>query len=190
MNPSFLIVGLGNPGAKYELTRHNIGFRVVDSMVEKHRASWQVVGEQYCEASVLIMGKEFLILKPLTYMNLSGTAVSRVVKCNHMNPKQVVAVADECNFPTGRVHLRLGGSSGGHNGISSLIEELQSPNFWRLRCGIDRNFGAGELVGYVLAPFPPQETGLVASMISSAVLAVEEIALAGIELAMQKVNRA
>lgn len=190
MNPSYIIVGLGNPGTKYEYTRHNIGFRVVDALIEKHGSSWLRISEHHYEARIRTMGKELLILKPLTYMNLSGTAVKRVVESKGMKPTQVVVVVDEYNFHTGRIHLRQGGSSGGHNGISSLIDELGTPDFWRLRCGIDRNFGSGELVDYVLAPFPEAESDALQRMISLAVLAIEDLARSGPELVMTQINRA
>ncbi|MBP7092829.1 MAG: aminoacyl-tRNA hydrolase [Candidatus Kapabacteria bacterium] len=187
---SFLIVGLGNPGTQYSLTRHNIGFMVVDAFTEKHRAKWTVREGKYATSSVRIMATELVIVKPLTYMNLSGEAVAPLAIANGIQPSRVVAITDEYNFPVGRVHLRCGGSSGGHNGISSLIEKLGTSDFWRLRCGIDRAFGPGELVEYVLAPFSAEEQEFVKTMIDRGVQAIEEIARSGPEQAMQRINRA
>lgn len=190
MKISFLIVGLGNPGTQYSLTRHNIGFMVVDAFAEKYRAEWTVRDGKYAMARVRVLGAELLVVKPLTYMNLSGEAVAPLAVSNGLQPSRVVAITDEYNFPVGRVHLRCGGSSGGHNGISSLIEKLGTLDFWRLRCGIDRAFGPGELVEYVLAPFSAEEQEHVKKMIERGVQAIEEIAKSGPELAMQRINRA
>lgn len=190
MQTHFLVVGLGNPGTRYASTRHNIGFMVVDAFVERHKGDWVVNKGKFESARVRVSGSELLVVKPLTYMNLSGEAVAPLAIANGLQPGRVVAITDEYNFPTGKVHLRLGGSSGGHNGISSLIDKLGSTSFWRLRCGIDRAFGPGELVEYVLAPFSAEEQELVSQMIERGVKAIEEIAKAGPELAMQKINRA
>ena len=190
MKTSFLVVGLGNPGTRYSSTRHNIGFMVVDALAAKHGAQWKRDTPDVEIASIRILATELLIIKPLTFMNLSGIVVAQVARSLGIEPSKIVAVVDEYNFATGRINLRLGGSSGGHNGISSLIENLGSDVFWRLRCGIDRNFGSGELVEYVLAPFPIHEAELLKSMISIAVATIEETAKGGPELARLKLNRA
>lgn len=190
MKVSYLIVGLGNPGTQYSRTRHNIGFMVVDAFADKHRAEWTVREGKQATARARFLGSEVLIVKPLTYMNLSGDVVAPLAVSNGLQPSRVVAITDEYNFPVGRVHLRCGGSSGGHNGISSLIDKLGTLDFWRLRCGIDRAFGPGELVEYVLAPFADEEQERVKNMIERGVQAIEEIVKSTPELAMQKINRA
>lgn len=190
MKPSFLIVGLGNPGTRYASTRHNIGFMIVDALAAKHTVPWIRNNTDYEKVHVRIMATELVIMKSLTYMNLSGTVVAQVALSLGIEPTKIVTVVDEYNFVTGRVNLRQGGSSGGHNGISSLIENLGTEAFWRLRCGIDRNFGPGELVEYVLSPFAPQEAELLEKMINSGVAAIEEIAKSGPELARERINRA
>jgi PTH1 family peptidyl-tRNA hydrolase len=128
-------------------------------------------------------------IKPLTFMNLSGKVIRKRMNECSLSPGGIVVITDEYNFPTGRIHLKAGGSSGGHNGIASVIEELSSASFWRLRCGIDRRFGPGELVDYVLADFPADEAAAVADMIARACNVLAEIASAGPDLAMQKANR-
>lgn len=138
---------------------------------------------------MLISGTTLHILKPLTYMNLSGEAVRLMAARLKLPSERIIAVVDEYNFPVGKVHLRLGGSDGGHNGLTSIIEELGTDKFWRLRCGIDRKFGPGELVDYVLAPFGSEEVEARNAMISSAVDALRLIATVGPEKAMQTVNR-
>lgn len=185
-----MIVELGNPGARYASTRHNIGFMVVDTLVGKQRASWTEINKDVLQARIDVSSTELYVIKTLTYMNLTGTAVAPLARSYGLHPSQVVAITDEYNFPTGRIHLRRGGSSGGHNGIESLIENLESSDFWRLRCGIDRKFGPGELVDYVLSPFPPEEEVAVTRMVENAVLAIEAIAKGGPDQAMQEINRA
>lgn len=187
--PSYLIVGLGNPGPKYANTRHNIGFMVVDAFAAKHGLTWTTHGELCQTAQARVRGRTIELVKPLTYMNLSGRAVRKRMQACGLSPSHVVVITDEYNFPTGRIHLKSGGSSGGHNGISSVMEDLETPNFWRLRCGIDRKFGPGELVDYVLADFPPDESQVVDDMIARAVEVIADITSSGPDLAMQRANR-
>lgn len=186
----YLVVALGNPGAKYSATRHNIGWMVADAFTGKR--SWlserRPVALECCTMS--ISGTTLHILKPFTYMNLSGEAARLMAERLKLPAERIIVVVDEYNFPVGRVHLRLGGSDGGHNGLTSMIEELGTDKFWRLRCGIDRKFGPGELVDYVLAPFGVDEIEARNTMISSAVEALRLIASVGPEKAMQTVNRA
>lgn len=186
--PSWLIVGLGNPGTKYAATRHNIGFMVVDELARHHKAEWKEPSSLWQEASYRHAGQSVLLVKPLTYMNDSGRAVKRLLGLHHLRPDRVVAIVDEYNFPTGRIHLRSSGSDGGHNGLTSLITELGTPSFWRLRCGIDRKFGPGGLVDYVLGAFPADEDVALRAMITNAVKAVDDIVRIGAERAMQGVN--
>ena len=187
--PSYLIAGLGNPGERYANTRHNIGFMVVDAYVARLGLVWTRHGDLYEAAQSRIRGRVVELIKPLTFMNLSGKAIRKRMNECGLSASSVVVVTDEYNFPTGRIHLKAGGSSGGHNGISSVMEELATASFWRLRCGIDRKFGPGELVDYVLADFPADEAAAVADMISRACEVLAEIASAGPDLAMQKANR-
>ena len=187
--PSYLIVGLGNPGPKYAKTRHNIGFMVVDAFAAKHGLTWTTHGELCQTAQARVRGRTIELVKPLTYMNLSGKAVRKRMLACGLSASHVVVITDEYNFPTGRIHLQSGGSSGGHNGISSVMEDLDTPTFWRLRCGIDRRFGPGELVDYVLADFPPDESHAVEDMITRAAEVIADIASSGPDLAMQRANR-
>jgi PTH1 family peptidyl-tRNA hydrolase len=101
---------------------------------------------------------------PLTYMNASGTAIRKIIAKYHIPIEKVVAIVDEYNFPVGKIHIKQGGSDGGHNGIASIIAELENTNFIRLRCGISRNFGPGKLIDYVLSDFPEAEMPLVNEM--------------------------
>jgi len=183
-----MFVGLGNPGSEYTDTRHNIGFMVVDAFVKAAEESWTNASSLYDEARLRYAGIELVVIKPLTYMNLSGKAVAKRSRELGISPTRVVVITDEYNFPVGKLHLKQGGSSGGHNGIASVIDELETANFWRLRCGIDRKFGPGELVDYVLAPFDASQSDELGRMIERGCEAIRQIAKVGPALAMQKVN--
>ncbi len=185
----YLVVGLGNPGSEYASTRHNIGFMVADALVAAHAGRWKK--EKLADTCELtISATRLCVAKPTTYMNLSGTAVSQLSASLSIPASRIIAVTDEYNFPTGRIHLKRGGSDGGHNGIASIINELRTPEFWRLRCGIDRTFGPGELVEYVLAPFPDEQRDAVELMIRAAVAGLVECIRQGPEIAMNRINRA
>ena len=185
---TMMFVGLGNPGSQYADTRHNIGFMVVDAFISAAEVTWTHASSLYDEARLRYAGIEVVVIKPLTYMNLSGKAVAKRSRELGISPTRVVVITDEYNFPVGKLHLKQGGSSGGHNGIASVIEELETANFWRLRCGIDRKFGPGELVDYVLAPFDASQGDELSRMIERGCEAIRQIAKVGPALAMQKVN--
>lgn len=189
MSASVLIVGLGNPGSRYAHTRHNVGFMVVDALAEALKAEWSRPSSLYDLAEVRFAGRQALLAKPLTYMNESGKAAKKLMGQHKLSPQQVVCVVDEYNFPMGKVHLRPEGSDGGHNGITSMIEELGTPKFWRLRCGIDRRFGPGGLVDYVLSPFESSDSDNLSLMLTRGVDALKLIMRLGPQQAMQQVNR-
>lgn len=185
---TLMFVGLGNPGAEYAQTRHNIGFMVVDAFASSIEESWTSPSSLFEEARARYAGIELVLIKPLTYMNLSGKAVAKRSRELGISPTRVVIITDEYNFPVGKLHLKQGGTAGGHNGVTSVIEELETANFWRLRCGIDRKFGPGELVDYVLAPFDASQSDELGRMIERGCEAIRQIAKVGPALAMQKVN--
>ncbi len=189
MSASVLIVGLGNPGSRYAHTRHNVGFMVVDALAEALKAEWSRPSSLYDLAEVRFAGRQALLAKPLTYMNESGKAAKKLMGQHKLSPQQVVCVVDEYNFPVGKVHLRPEGSDGGHNGITSMIEELGTPKFWRLRCGIDRRFGPGGLVDYVLSPFESSDSDNLSLMLTRGVDALKLIMRLGPQQAMQQINR-
>ena len=189
VTPDYVFCFLGNPGSEYQETRHNIGFMVADAFAKRRSTEWIHRDPLFDEAVVTYARKTCMLIKPLTYMNLSGNAVRKVIAAHQLQAKHVVVVVDEYNFPVGRVHLRSGGSSGGHNGVASVEAELKSAAFWRLRCGIDRNFGPGGLVPYVLSPFDPEESAGVQAMVERACDALELILKHGPPQAMNGINR-
>ncbi len=188
MHVDWLIAGLGNPGSRYEKTRHNIGWMVCEEILKRQKAELVPGKGQYYSANLRIRGKSVLLMLPTTYMNDSGTAISKVAAQLQLKSDQIMIIVDEFNFPTGKVHLRLGGSDGGHNGTQSVIQELRSEKFWRMRCGIDKNFGMGELVEYVLSEFSATERDSRDRMIQRAADATELIMKAGVSRAASDIN--
>ncbi len=186
--PDWLIVGLGNPGLAYAYTRHNIGWMVCAALCSRYKVELQQGEGQWVEALIDLGPATVLVILPVTYMNRSGKAVADVQRLFRIPAERVVVVVDEYNFPVGKVHLKAQGSDGGHNGVASVIAETGTPSFWRLRCGIDRNFGPGGLVDYVLAPFAPEEESRRNAMIEAAVDAIKDVALIGPQRAMSAIN--
>jgi PTH1 family peptidyl-tRNA hydrolase len=186
--PDFLIVGLGNPGKEYAETRHNIGWMVAGALCAKHGAHLQKATGNYNSADIVLHGKNVRVIIPTTYMNKSGEAVKKALQGLSLPGDRIAVIVDEYNFPVGRVHLKASGSDGGHNGIASIIEELGSNQFIRLRCGIGNRFGAGGLVDYVLSGFDIEETENLKEMIEKAVLALERLTEVNFSRAMSDVN--
>ena len=190
-----LLVGLGNPGQKYERTRHNIGFEIVDDLAK----SWSIklsdnkrfqglVGE-----TRTISGDRLILLKPSTYMNRSGQSVRSVLDWYKLSPNHVLVIYDDMDLPIGRLRLRLSGSAGGHNGMKSIISHLGTQDFPRLRLGISRadssqNQADRSVVGHVLGKFAPDERKVVDAAIHLAGEAVEFSLRKGIERTMSLYN--
>ncbi|MCX7909057.1 MAG: aminoacyl-tRNA hydrolase [Ignavibacteria bacterium] len=183
-----LIVGLGNHSDIYLETRHNIGWMVASAFVQKHKGNFIPFAPEYYLANVTFAGKNILALLPRTYMNNSGLAVKLATKKFNIQSENILVVCDEYNFPLGKIHLKDSGGDGGHNGVASIIEHLQTQNFLRLRCGIGRNFGKNELVDYVLSPFEPEEIPIRDAMINRAIDAIEYLLIKGKSRAMSDVN--
>lgn len=187
-SPKRLIIGLGNPGAEYEPSRHNVGFRVVDSLAEKTGTQMKVKGQ-----SILgwgrWRGRPVGLAKPTTYMNRSGLAVEELVRKNRIVPADLLVVVDDINLPTGKVRLRERGGTGGHNGIEDIIDWLGSDAFPRLRIGIGNDFSRGQQADYVLSPFADEEI----AVISEAIVQARDGALTwltdGIVTAMNRFSR-
>ena len=188
-----LIVGLGNPGKQYDRTRHNIGFDLVDTLAQR----WQIaLTEQrrfqgYLGEGMGAPGQKVRLLKPTTYMNRSGQAVRAVVDWFKLNPEQVLVVYDDMDLPLGRLRLRLKGSSGGHNGMKSIISHLGTQTFPRLRLGIgapSQDDRTGETISHVLGKFAPQEREVVEAALDHALKAVDISLKQGVEMAMNRFN--
>ncbi len=185
---SKIYVGLGNPGTKYDQTRHNIGRMIIDAMAEKYNAKWIPQKRIYWETEINIKGNKILLLKPDTYMNSSGEAVRKVAAKYMVMPEDIVALVDEYNFPVNKIQVKRGGSNGGHNGIASIIEELNNENFCRYRCGIGKNFEPGGMVDYVLQRFNDDELPEVEKMIEKSISALEYLAVINFGKAASDIN--
>ncbi len=155
-----LIVGLGNPGKKYQNSKHNIGFIALDSYAESNKLKYK---KSVKFTSELVQTGEAILLKPKTYMNLSGSAVRRVCDYYKIDPSDVLVIFDDLNLPFAKIRLRSTGSAGGHNGIKSIISSIYTEDFKRLRVGIGRDSDV-DMKDYVLSDFNKSETKQLASL--------------------------
>ena len=166
-----VIIGLGNPGAKYYATRHNIGFRVVDALVASAGGQWKTKGELEI-ATIMLNDKQVQVIKPQTFMNDSGRAIPALLKAG-ITADQLVVVHDELEKPFGTVTVKSGGSHKGHNGLRSIITAC-GPDFLRVRCGIGRPDDKNEVPDFVLSHFK-EGTHQVQEMIDKAVIEIEKL---------------
>ncbi|RMH74204.1 MAG: aminoacyl-tRNA hydrolase [Gemmatimonadetes bacterium] len=183
-----LVAGLGNVGRKYEQTRHNIGFMVVDALSQTLQCSFRMGKGAYSIASGTYKGETLHLLKPLTYMNRSGLAVSQAMRYYDLTPQDCLIIYDDIHLPLGELRLRGKGSAGGHNGISSIIQALQTPEFPRLRVGIGQPEHQA-LTDYVLAPFSKTEQAELPQIIQVSQDAVFHYVEYGLEKTMSLFNR-
>ncbi|NII25360.1 aminoacyl-tRNA hydrolase [Pseudoflavitalea sp. X16] len=184
----FLVIGLGNIGADYAGTRHNIGFDVADALARKHGTFFRVdrlaeVGEMKWK------GKQLIIVKPTTYMNLSGKAVKYWMDKEKIQLDNLLVIVDELALPLSKVRLRASGSDAGHNGLKSIQETLLTDKYPRLRFGIGNNFPKGRQVDYVLGRWDDTELPLVKKKIEKCVEFIESFVAIGIERTMNEANK-
>jgi PTH1 family peptidyl-tRNA hydrolase len=183
----WLIVGLGNPGTRYENTRHNIGWMVLDQLAEKFGKEF--IHKMYFNTfDMNIHDNDIAVIKPNIFMNNSGEPILRFSSLYNIPVDKILIIYDEYNFPVGKIHLRGGGSDGGHNGIASIIEKLDGLNFLRLRCGIGNDFKAGEMADYVLSDFPKEQKSEVELMIKKASESIEYLIENGLNKSMSAIN--
>ena len=184
-----LIVGLGNPGRDYSATRHNVGFMAVDELARR----WNITNwKQKYNAEVAeyrLDGDVIMLVKPQTYMNLSGTAISELARFYKIPAHDVVVIFDDLDLPAGRLRLRTKGGSGGHRGIESLLTHMGSAEFPRIRIGIGRPPAGWEVVDYVLSRFAAEEQPLLTEVIGKADDAVEYTLKHGFTKAMNAFNK-
>ncbi len=192
--PISLVVGLGNPGPKYEGTRHNIGFEVVDRLAQRWMIPLKVDRRFQSEYGVGSRGagQRLHLIKPQTYMNRSGQSLRATLDWFKLSPASLLVIYDDMDLPVGRLRLRLSGSAGGHNGMKSIIDHLKTQEFSRLRIGIgagrqptDRD---GAVVSHVLGSFSRAERQIMDGVVNTAVAAVETCITAGVERAMNLYN--
>ncbi|HEY8370827.1 MAG TPA: aminoacyl-tRNA hydrolase [Thermodesulfobacteriota bacterium] len=197
-----IIAGLGNPGPQYETTRHNVGFLVVDALADAHGLVFGPRKFDALTARGRVAGEEVLLAKPLTYMNLCGRSLAPLAAFHKVAPSDLLVVHDDLDLELGRIQLRERGGDGGHNGLRSIIAELGTRDFARLRVGIGRPRppegappGAaaaarrGQVVDYVLSPFTDEELPILERVIARAVEAIESVLRDGIARAMNRFNQ-
>jgi PTH1 family peptidyl-tRNA hydrolase len=192
-----LIVGLGNPGAKYDGTRHNAGFAAIDRLAGRHHIAWEgaprgteaLIGRWRRSTSLTADAEDAVLAKPLTFMNLSGAAVLGLLQFYKIELSALLVIVDEVQLETGRIRIRPSGSAGGHNGLKSIIATLGTDQFPRMRIGVGRGDGRRDLADHVLARFEPDERAVVDEAILRAAEAVDMFIGEGLSAAMNRYNR-
>jgi PTH1 family peptidyl-tRNA hydrolase len=182
-----IIAGLGNPGAQYANTPHSIGFETVDAIAAESGAVWENKKAFKClMAKCGFAGMPVLLVKPLTFMNLSGDSIAPVVKYHNAAPSDLLVVQDDIDLAAGRIRIRKGGSSGGHNGIKSVIERLGTQAFTRLKLGVGKD--RADVVGHVLGKFSPEMRKIMDLEVAASVKAAAAILRNGPDQAMNEFN--
>jgi len=182
-----IIVGLGNPGPEYKNTRHNIGYMVLEELAARHPLEKQDAKFDALIGQIRIGGEKVLLVKPLTYMNLSGRAVQPLLHWHKLDLQDLIVVYDDMDLPLGRLRIRAGGGSGGHKGIKSIIERLSTNDFARIRLGIGRAADR-DAVDWVLGRFGSEEKTEAQHAVQRAAEALEKWVIAGLESAMNTYN--
>lgn len=183
----YLIVGLGNPGYEYENTRHNTGFMVLDKMAESVGVSFEDKRYGYV-AETSMKGRKVFLLKPTTYMNLSGNAVRYWLQKENIDQKRLLVVVDDLSIPLGDYRLKGNGSNGGHNGLGN-IQQLIGQQYARLRMGIGSDFQRGQQVDWVLGKYTDEDMHTLQPSIDEAVEIIRSFVLAGLDITMNQFNK-
>lgn len=185
----WLVVGLGNPGPKYEWTRHNMGFLVIDELAERESIPVQRLKFKALTNTAVIGGKSVLLMKPTTYMNLSGEAVGQAARFYKIPPERVLVISDDVALPQGKLRVRRSGSAGGHNGLKNIIAHLGSDQFPRVKVGVGgKPHPDSDMADWVLSPFTGQDRKAMEEAIARAADAVTLLLDQGVDQAMAKFN--
>ncbi|MBQ6910569.1 MAG: aminoacyl-tRNA hydrolase [Bacteroidales bacterium] len=183
----YLVVGLGNIGAEYASTRHNMGFMVLDAWAQASNVLFRT--DRYGDvAEVSFKGRWFVLLKPSTYMNLSGNAVRYWMQKLHLPLENLIVISDDLNLPFGTLRMRPGGSSGGHNGLEDITAKLESDQWIRIRIGIGNDFSRGRQVDYVLSDLSDEEKAVVPELASRIIQGIKDVSTVGVARAMNSLN--
>jgi PTH1 family peptidyl-tRNA hydrolase len=183
----YLIAGLGNIGPEYELTRHNIGFLVLDRLADKHGIKFESNRLAFT-SELKYKGKSIFLIKPTTFMNLSGKAVNYWMKDLKVSKENLLVVTDDLALPFGKLRMKGKGSNGGHNGLGNIQEVLDSDEYPRLRFGVGSDFSKGRQVDYVLSNFPPDEFKFLPEYLDKACEGILSFCTIGIERTMTNIN--
>ncbi len=186
INTPWILVGLGNPGGKYKNTRHNIGWSVLDKINKKYNLNINKKNKEYYISTSLIKDSKIIMLYPATFINNSGEIISQIAK--KYNSKKIIVIYDDINLQIGRIRIRKNGSSGGHNGMKSIITSLETEEFMRIRIGIGEPIIRSEQISYVLGKFLPEEKILINKSIDRCINALEIILETDIDEAMNVYN--
>ncbi len=182
-----IVAGLGNPGAQYANTPHSVGFEVLDAMASAAGAAWEAKRQFKClMAMVTLAGQRVILVKPQTFMNLSGESVAPVVKYHNATPADLLVVHDDIDLALGRMRIRKGGSCGGHNGVRNIIERLGTQDFVRLKLGVGKD--KSNVIGFVLGKFSPDARKVMDLVVAEAAKAVEAVLADGPDGAMNAFN--
>jgi len=184
----YIIVGLGNPGKEYEKTRHNVGFMAIDKLAGKYSIEITKEKHKALIGTGIIEGEKVILVKPQTFMNLSGEAASEVMNFYKEDLKNFIVVFDDIDLPVGTIRIKERGSAGTHNGVKSLVNELGSQEFKRVKVGIGSNKGKMDLVSYVLGKFSTEELNEIEKSTDKAVNAIEIMIKDGVAKAMNDYN--
>lgn len=184
----YLIIGLGNPGIEYENTRHNVGFRIVDKLAEEFDAHWKE--ERHgLRAEVKYKGRQLILFKPMTYMNLSGKAVRYWLQKDNMDLERMMVVLDDLNLPFGTIRLRAKGNAGGHNGLKDIDAHLGRQDYPRLRIGIGNDFKQGQQVDFVLGTWTDDEEMNLPLITKASIDAIKSFSTIGLERTISTTNK-
>ena len=184
-----LVVGLGNPGEKYENTRHNVGFLTVDELAERARVPVQKLKHRALTNTLEVGGVKVLLMKPVTYMNLSGEAVGEAARFYKLPPERVLVISDDVSLPLGKLRIRKGGSAGGHNGLKSIIQHLGTDQFPRIKVGVGQKPHPDyDMADWVLSKFAGEDLKTITEAIRKAADAVECLIQEGPDKAMNRFN--
>lgn len=185
----WLLVGLGNPGTQYENTRHNVGFLVADELAERQNAPIQRLKFKALTNLLTISGEKVLVMKPVTYMNLSGEAVGEAARFYKLPPERVLVITDDVSLPVGKLRIRKGGSAGGHNGLKSIIQHLGTDQFPRIKVGVGQKPHPDyDMADWVLSKFAGEDLKTITEAIRKAADAVECLIQEGPDKAMNRFN--
>jgi PTH1 family peptidyl-tRNA hydrolase len=183
----YLVVGLGNIGAEYASTRHNMGFMILDAWAQASNVLFRT--DRYgAVAEVSFKGRWFVLLKPSTYMNLSGNAVRYWMQKLHLPLENLVVISDDINLPFGTLRMRGSGSSGGHNGLENITQLLETDQWTRIRVGVGNDFSKGRQVDYVLGDLSEEEKAAVPELAAKIIQGVKDLSTIGLQRAMNGVN--
>lgn len=185
----YIVVGLGNPGDRFIQTKHNIGFITVDYLAERMGVKINKVKHKALIGEGALGGEKVMLVKPQTFMNLSGQSVMDIVGFYKVPLENLIVIYDDIDLPVGKVRIRPSGSSGTHNGMRNIIYLLGKQNFPRVRIGVGKQPDYMDLADYVMTKFTGEEVPLMEEAVKSSALAVEEIVKSGINIAMNKYNK-